>query len=102
MKWTARIALAFPFAVASVLSVLISIARPFHWRSEHLAGYCFLFASPWAWLLDNGWFGSSFHSKWLGVLVTYMILLWIPALLYSGCFWLLFRIGRATRERIYN
>jgi hypothetical protein len=85
MAWTKRLVLALPFAVAAVLNVLVKIARPLHWRSEHSAGYCFLFGAPWGWLLDHGWF-ATFASRWLE-----LILLWIPALLYSACLWLMMR-----------
>lgn len=85
--------LALPFVVAGVLNVLVSIARPLHWYSERVAGYCFLFATPWAWLVDRSWFGGLTH-RWSNTLVGYLLILWIPALLYSGCFWLLFRALR--------
>ena|ERR1700686_449145 len=99
MVWARRVVLALPFAAAATLHVLISIARPLHWRSEHIAGYCFLFATPWGWLLDRGWSGS-FDTRWLDHLMTFLILLWIPAMLYSGCLWLLLRIGRVAMGRI--
>jgi hypothetical protein len=75
-----------------------------HTNREHIAGYGFLFAIPWAWLLDRGWFGNV-HSRWLEELVGYVIILWIPALLYSGCLWLLLvtvRIWRAPRRARAN
>lgn len=94
MAWARRLVLALPFAIAAVLNVLVKIARPLHWRSEHIAGYCFLFATPWGWLLDRGWLGS-FASRWL-----VLLLLWIPALLYSGCLWLLMRVSRVAIGRM--
>ena len=94
-----HLVLAIPFAVAAVLNVLLNIARPLHWRSEHVAGYCFLFATPWGWLLDRGWLGP-FGSKWLDDLMAYLTLLWIPALLYSGCLGLLMRGSRVAIGRI--
>lgn len=89
-----------PFAGAALLNVLVCIARPPHWRTEHVAAYFFLFGAPWAWLLDRGWFGS-LDSRWLQTLMGYLVILWIPALLYSGCLWLLLRVlgTRAGRER---
>ncbi len=91
MTWTRRLVLALPFAVAAVLNVLVYIARPLHWQTQHVAVYFFLFGAPWAWLLDRGWFGA-LDSKWLVALMGYLIILWIPALLYSGCLWLLLRV----------
>jgi hypothetical protein len=99
MAWARRLVLALPFAIAALLNVLVKIARPLHWRSEHIAGYCFLFGTPWGWLLDRGWFGQ-FHTGWLGNLMTLLILLWIPALLYSGCLWLLMRVSRVAIGRM--
>jgi hypothetical protein len=45
MAWARRLVLALPFAIAALLNVLVKIARPLHWRSEHIAGYCFLFGN---------------------------------------------------------
>jgi hypothetical protein len=67
---------------------LLSLATyRLHWNPEHVARYGFLFAIPWAWILD-GLF-VSIHSRWLSALYGYAVLLWVPALLYSGCLWLL-------------
>ena len=90
--------LAFPFGVAAVLSLLVSVARPLHWRSQRLVGYCFLFATPWLWLLNGGEF-EWIHSRWLNILMNHLILLWIPAFLYSGGLWLLLRIFRTALGR---
>jgi hypothetical protein len=95
MTWRGRLVLTFPFAVAATLNVLDIIARPLRWRSEHIDGYCFLFGTPWAWLLDNGWIGSA-SSKWLEGVIAYSIILWIPAFLYSACFWLVIRASKAV------
>jgi hypothetical protein len=87
MTWRGRLVLSVPFVIAATLNVLDIIARPLHWRAEHIDGYCFLFGTPWGWLLDNGWIGSV-NSKWLDGAIAYSVILWIPALLYSGCLWL--------------
>jgi hypothetical protein len=94
-----RVTLALPFAVAGLLNVLVNIARPLHWRSEHIAGYAFLFYTPWAWLLDRDWFGNV-HSRWVESLLTYAVLLWIPALLYSACLWLVMRVLGLRPNRV--
>jgi hypothetical protein len=83
MIWTKRILLALPFAVAALLTVLVSLADRLGLNLERVAGYGFLFATPWAWLLDRGRFGAP--------LISYAVILWIPALLYSCCMWLLFQ-----------
>jgi hypothetical protein len=76
--------------VAAVLSILVSVADRFHLRLERMAGYSFLFGTPWAWLLDRGWFGGG-HAGWLDALIAQCVILWIPAILYSACLWLVFR-----------
>ena len=98
MIWAKRILLMLPFVVAAVLNVVVAIAPPMHWRSEHLAGYCFLFGTPWAWLLDRGWFGAT-NSRLLNTILAALIILWIPAFLYSGCIWLIFRFIRFRQVR---
>src|SRR5712692_4990081 len=57
---------------------------------EHVAGYGFLFATPWAWLLDHPRWLGNVHNRSLMALIGYVLFLWIPASLYSGCLWLLF------------
>jgi len=86
---------ASPFVVAAVLNALLGLADRFHLYREHIAGYCFLFATPWAWLLDRDWFGGV-QGRLAEALITYAVLLWIPALLYSSCLWILFRVLRRS------
>ena len=93
MIWVRRILLIIPFGVAATLNILVALTRPMHWRSEHLAGYCFLFMTPWAWLLDRGWIPAT-QSKILNSILAALFILWIPALLYSACLWLIFRFVR--------
>lgn len=90
MSWPKRLLLASPFAVAAALTVLMNVADRLHLRSEHIAGFAFLFGAPWAWLLDHGWVGN-LHSRWAESLTAYAVILWIPALLYSACLWLILR-----------
>jgi hypothetical protein len=106
MLWTKRLLLLSPFTVPVVLPVLLSLADRLDWHREHIAGYGFLFAAPLAWLLDHDWLNhlqTHWHSHWLSRWIGYVILLWIPALLYSGCLWLLLRGIRflaARRSRV--
>ena len=88
--WFRRILLGVPFAIAGVLNVLMLNADRLHLRGEHVAAYGFLFGAPWAWLLDRGWIPDYHHHR-TQLLFGYAIILWIPALLYSGCFWVLVR-----------
>jgi hypothetical protein len=96
-----RLLLLSPFGVAAVLTILLTMTDHLRMRSEHIAGYGFLFATPWVWLLDQGSF-PKIHNRRLEAVVVYVVLLWIPALLYSGSLWLLLRAisfatGRARR-----
>jgi len=88
-RWLSRTLLAIPFAIASVLQILVLIARPLGWKSQHIAGYALLFGTPWAWLLDRGWFDV--HNRLAEEVLAYTLVLWVPALLYSLCLWMLLR-----------
>jgi hypothetical protein len=56
MVWIRRFLITLPFAIAAVLNVLLIAADRLHLNRQHVAGYGFLFATPWGWLLDSGWF----------------------------------------------
>jgi hypothetical protein len=99
MTWARRILLAVPFALATVLTVLISCADRLHLRGQRMAGYGFAFGTPWAWLLDRGWLGDV-HSRFLQMLSVYAVILWIPAILYSACLWLLVRLVELGARRV--
>ena|SRR6266478_4926639 len=100
MGWTRRLLVALPFAIAAVLNALMLAVERLHLRREHIAGYGFLFATPWAWLVDHLWFENGLH-RLLGPIAGYMIILWIPAALYAACLWLFLgiRISAASRSR---
>ena len=89
MAWFRRILLTLPFAVAAALTILMQNADRLHLIPERIAGYGFAFGTPWAWLLDRGWV-PDYHHHTLQLMLGYAVILWIPALLYSGCLWLLF------------
>jgi len=89
-----RLLLLSPFGIAAVLTVLMT-----NLSSERVAGYVFLFATPWAWLLDRGSF-PKLPNRALETLVVYVVLLWVPALLYSGCLWLLLRAFSYATARV--
>jgi hypothetical protein len=91
--------MATPFAIAGVLTVLVFNLDRLHLYRERIIGYGFLFAAPWAWLLDLLWI-PNVHSGCKGELLGCVILLWIPAALYSVCVWLLFvAVRMASRRR---
>ena len=98
LTWPRRILLALPLVAAGVLTFLIGFGDRLHLRSEQVAGYGFLFGIPWAWLLDRGWF-EHVHSRFVQSLIDYAVILWIPAILYSACLWLLLQfLGVWTRR----
>jgi hypothetical protein len=79
MTWIRRMLLALPFCIAAFLNVRITFADRLSHNLQRVVGYGFLFGAPWTWLTDRGW------------LNIYIAILWIPALLYSGCLWLAFQ-----------
>ncbi len=98
MRWIKRLLLAAPFIVALVLNMLMVRAEHFHLyrESQHIAGYGFLFSTPWSWLIDSIWFGlfdslwrQHVRAQWLTSSMGYVAILWIPAALYSASLWLL-------------
>lgn len=91
-----RLFLIVPFAIAAVLTVLVPNANRL--RLRHVEGYGFLFATPWGWLIERIWLPDLHHHR-IYLLFGYAILFWIPALLYSGSLWLLFR-GLAELKNI--
>ena len=88
MNLPRRLVIASPFAAACVLNLVSLITYRFHWNPQHIAGYGFLFAAPWGWLIDSAF--VSIHNRWLAALYGYAVMLWVPAVLYSACLWLLF------------
>ena len=92
MVWIKRLVLSLPFLIAAVLTTLMAGADDFHLYREHIAGYGFLFATPWTWLIDALWFYPRFHSKWINAVVGYVFIFWIPAALYSVSLWPLFLV----------
>jgi hypothetical protein len=91
MRLAKRLVVGFPLAIAAVLSGLMVAADRLHLHREHIAGYGFLFSTPWAWLIDHSWLPqfTTIHNYWVQAVVGYAFILWIPAFLYSACPWLL-------------
>ena len=91
-----RVIVALPFVVALTLNIWALVTDPLHLSRRSIEKYVFLFATPWGWLLDRGWFYS--NHKWLERIIGYFLLFWGPAMLYAGCLWLLFT-GAAMVKR---
>jgi hypothetical protein len=100
MKWFKRTLLTIPFAVAALLNILSVAAVQLRLNSERIGSHIFLFAAPWSWLLDLFWMPDRHHLR-LQMFFGYAILLWVPALLYSMCIWLLF-VGFAKMKRVVS
>ena len=96
MNWKARLLLILPFIVAAALTILAHS----DWgvaRSHGLEKYIFLFALPWAWLIDSIQV-HRIQNHIADTLVTYVMLLWLPAFLHSLCIGAIIRLlGRRTR-----
>jgi hypothetical protein len=101
MRWARRFLIILPFVIAAVLNVLSLTANRFRTNSQHIEGYGFLFAAPWGWIVDRGWF-ENVHSRPLTVLIGYALILWIPATLYSVCLWLVMNGIRTFAARRTN
>jgi hypothetical protein len=96
MLWIKRLLLAAPFIVALLLNALMVRADHLHLyrESQHIAGYGFLFGTPWSWIVDHIWFGFLYGiwrghiHNWMRESLGYLTFLWIPAALYSASLWL--------------
>ena len=96
MLWIKRLLLAAPFIVALLLNALMVRADHLHLyrESQHIAGYGFLFGTPWSWIVDHIWFGFMYGiwrghiHNWMRESLGYLTFLWIPAALYSASLWL--------------
>jgi hypothetical protein len=97
MVWKTRLLFVLPLVAAGLLNIVAVFEDQFHLNREHVAGYIFLFFTPWAWLLERSWF-PNVQSGWAHALIGYVVLLWIPAFLYSGTIWLLLRAASFRRH----
>ena len=88
MVWARRFLVTVPFLIAAALTTLMLFADRFHLYRERIAGYGFLFATPWSWLIDLFWIPGLQHGR-LATVMGYALILWVPATLYSVCLWLL-------------
>ena len=74
-------------------------------ESQHIAGYAFLFETPWIWIVGHIWFGflygiSRGHiHNWMRESLGYLTFLCIPAALYSASLWLVLTGIQIVRTR---
>ena len=102
--WTNRLLIAVPFAIAALLNVLMLGVEHLHLRLDYIARYGFVFCGPWVWLVNFADITNRLNvqNRWLGGFITYVALLWIPAVLYSVCVWLLLVVLRIAARRLLN
>jgi len=103
-SWTTRLSVAVPFAIAGLLNALMLGVEHLHLRLDYIARYGFVFSGPWVWLVNVADITNRLNvqNRWLGGFITYVALLWIPALLYSVCVWLLLVVLRIAARRLLN
>jgi len=96
--------IALPFAIAALLNALMVGVEHLHLRLDYIAGYGFVFSGPWVRLVNAANITNRLNvqNRWLGGFITYVALLWIPAVLYSVCVWLLLLILRIVARRFLN
>lgn len=91
MKRATRILILVPFFVAAILNMLAFYADRLHLNIQRVAGLAFLFATPWGWLLNRL---PASDERFM-----YLLVLWIPALLYSACIWVACYAAKPRRAR---
>ena len=103
-SWKNRLLIAVPFAIAALLNAIMVGVEHFHLRLNYIARYWIVFSGPWAWLVDFADITNRLNvqSRWLRGFITYVDLLWIPAVLYSICVWLLLVILSIATRRLLN
>jgi hypothetical protein len=96
--------IAVPFAIAALLNVLMLGVEHLHLRLDYIASYGFVFSGPWVWLVNFADITNRLNvqNRWLGGFIAYLALLWIPAVLYSACVWLLLVILGIAVRRLLN
>jgi hypothetical protein len=90
-RWLKARLLAFPFAIAGALNLLMWVSDRYHWHGALVSHYAFFFGLPWARLLGEIWVPNP-RSHFLQALLGYALVFWIPAALYCGCVWIVLRV----------
>ncbi len=75
-----------------------------HLRLAYIARYGFVFSGPWSRFVGLADITNRLNvqNRWLGGFIWYVALLWIPALLYSVCVWLLLVVLGIAGRRLLN
>jgi hypothetical protein len=103
-SWTTRLLVAAPFAIAALLNALMLGVEHLHLRLDCIARNGFVFSGPWVWLVNVADITNRLNvqNRCLGGFIAYVALLWIPAVLYSVCVWLLLVVLRIAAGRLLN
>ncbi len=103
-SWTNRLLVAVPFAIAALLNALMVGVEHLHLRLGYIARYGFVFSGPWGRPVNFADITNHLNvqNRWLGGFLTYVALLWIPAVLYSVCVWLLLVVLGIAARRLLN
>jgi hypothetical protein len=104
MSLARRLAIASPFVVAALLNALMLGVEHFHFRLDFIARYGFVFYGPWSWLINIGDITNRLNVQngWLRGFTAHFVLLWIPAVLYSVCVWLLLVVLKIAAPHLLN
>jgi hypothetical protein len=103
-SWTNRLLIAVPLAIAALLNAVMLGVEHLHLRLSHIANYGFLFPGPWVWLVNVADVANRLNvqNRWLAGFIGYVVLLWVPAVLYSVCVWLLLAAFRIAARPLLN
>lgn len=96
--------IAVPLAIAALLNAVMLGVEYVHLRLDYIARYGLIFPGPWAWLVNVADITNHLNvqNRWLAGVIFYVALLWIPAVLYSVCFWLLLVVIRIAARPLLN
>jgi len=103
-SWTNRLLIGVPLAIAGLLNAVMLGVGHLHLRLGYIARYGFAFSGPWVRLVNAADITNHLNvqNRWLGGFITYVALLWIPAVLYSVCVWLLLMVLGIAARRLLN
>jgi hypothetical protein len=94
--------LAMPLLAAAAINVLHAYSVELYLKREHIAGYAFLFAFPWGWVIrviDRLPDVGSNHRT-LSIILSYVYILWVPAVLDSVSIFAIFKLIDRRRKSL--
>jgi hypothetical protein len=104
ISWTNRLLVAVPIAVAAWLNAVMVGVDHFRLRLDLIARYGFAFSGPWAWIVNVADITNRLNVQngCLRGFITYVAILWIPAVLYSVFVCLLLLVIEVAARRFLN